>query len=540
MSKIIEFFNQNEQRYIDKFSVSPLIANVLAANDVSDEHVRELLSHEAYVRSENELFLNAKRIIESAISTKEKILICGDYDADGLCATSIMVRSLRKAGADVGFYIPDRFIEGYGLSKATIVKAYEKGYTLFITVDNGVAAFEALEAIQARSAQVLVLDHHEITQDVPCDLLIHPSLLGDEYSSLCGSGLALQLAEHLIGTDEYNTALAGIATIGDMVELWGANRKIVIDALRILNHERYPAIEALNEKPIDRYDEETLAFQIVPKLNVVGRLADEANANRIVDYLCSDSLVEIKHQAQQIIELNKKRKLLSNAMYETAATLRKSGNVVVLTHPSFHEGIVGITAGRLAKEIGRPVFIFAQKGTTLKGSARSVATVDLRTLTQSIQGLCIRYGGHAMAAGLEIKGEDFEKFSLELNQQADMIDWSDAQETLLVCSPDKNTLTQEDFLGLLALAPFGSGFPMPLMRFKDCQVLSYRMFPPTLRRWRLKWGNVEFDAVYFGILEDETLSLAQGNLDLIGKVKTVSYRNIEKLSILIEVIGTSL
>ena len=145
MSKIIEFFNQNEQRYIDKFSVSPLIANVLAANDVSDEHVRELLCHDAYVRSENELFLNAKRIIESAIMTKKKILICGDYDADGLCATSIMVRSLRKAGADVGFYIPDRFIEGYGLSKETIVKAYEKGYTLFITVDNGVAAFQALE-----------------------------------------------------------------------------------------------------------------------------------------------------------------------------------------------------------------------------------------------------------------------------------------------------------------------------------------------------------------------------------------------------------
>jgi len=540
MAKIIELSVIEANRYQDKYGVSPLIAQVLAANEVSDEHVRELLNSEPYTRCEDERFRQAARIIEAAIKQHTKILVCGDYDADGLCATSIMVRSLRKLNADVGFYIPDRFNEGYGLIKETVDKALEKGYRLFITVDNGVSAYEALHAIHAGKGQALVLDHHEITDEVPCDLLIHPSLLEEEYRSLSGSGLALQLAEHLIGQDDYNTALAGIATVGDMVELWSANRKIVLDALRLLNRERFPSIEALSEKPVDLYDEETLAFQIVPKLNVAGRLADEANANRIVDYLCSDSPLEIAKQSQQIIDLNKKRKNLSNSMYDTARALRTGGNVVVLTHHSFHEGIVGITAGRLAKEIGRPVFVFAQKGDTLKGSARSVADVDLRALTQDVQGLCIRYGGHAMAAGLEIKGEDLAAFMAGLNQKADAIDWSDTQETLAVLSPDAASLQASDFNELLKLSPFGSGFPMPLMRFKNCAILSYREFSSTFRKWRLKWGNVEFDAVYFGELDDPTQEFTQGRFDLIGKVKTERFRNVEKLSILIEVLQASL
>ncbi|TFG81676.1 MAG: recombinase RecJ, partial [Erysipelotrichales bacterium] len=366
MSKIIEIPISEAARYQAEYGVSSLIAQVLAADEVSREHVLELLQTEDYVRCEDQRFVLAKNMIETALLHQEKILICGDYDADGLCATSIMVRTLRRLKADVGFYIPDRFNEGYGLIPETVAKAIEKGYTLFITVDNGVGAFDALKAIHEANGRSIVLDHHEITAAVECDLLIHPSLFDQEFQNLCGSGLALQLAEHLIGYDVYNTALAGIATVGDMVDLWGANRKIVLNALSILNSERFAPIEALSEKHVDFYDEETIAFQIVPKLNVAGRLADVANANRIVDYLCSDSATEIARQSLQIIDLNTTRKRLSNAMYDTARTLRTQGNVVVLTHHSFHEGIVGITAGRLAKEIGRPVFVFAQKGNTLK------------------------------------------------------------------------------------------------------------------------------------------------------------------------------
>lgn len=540
MSKIIEISVLEAKRYQDEYALSPLIAQVLAADEVSAEHVIELLNQVEYRHSEDARFLVAKQIIEDAIEKNAKILICGDYDADGLCATSIMVKTLRKLKADVGFYIPDRFSEGYGLIRETVIKAVEKGYSLFITVDNGVSAFDGLHAIHENQGQVIVLDHHEITEEVPCDLLIHPSLLTAEYHNMCGSGLALQLCEHLIGNDDYNTVLAGIATVGDMVDLWGANRKIVKDALRILNVNRFSTIEALHEKPVDHYDEETLAFQIVPKLNVAGRLADEANANRIVDYLCSDSPVEITRQSQQIIDLNKKRKQLSSAMYNTAMSLPKQGNVVVLTHPTFHEGIVGIIAGRLAKEIGRPVFIFAQKGNTLKGSARSVADVDLRQLTQDVLGICLRYGGHAMAAGLEIRSEDLTAFIDGMSAKANEIDWSQTQDTLAVLRLDPNTLQTRDFDELLRLAPFGSGFPMPLMYFENCRILTYRAFSATFCKWRLMWGNVEFDAVYFGELDDASLPLSQGSINLIGKVKKERFRNVEKLSILIEVLGATL
>jgi single-stranded-DNA-specific exonuclease len=540
MTKIIRLPMTEAKRYQDEFGVPLLLAQVLAADGITDEHVIELIDKREYIRCDHDRFIEAKRIIEKAIENETKILICGDYDADGLCATSILVRSLRRLNADVGFYIPDRFNEGYGLGKETVSKALDKGYALFITVDNGVSAFEALDLIHAAKKQVIVVDHHEIVSEVPCDLLIHPSLLEKEYADMCGSGLALQLAEHLIGSDPYNTVLAGIATVGDMVGLWGANRKIVIEALRNLNENRFATLEALNEKPIERYDEETIAFQIVPKLNVAGRLADMANANRVVDYLCSDSSMEIARQSRQILDLNKQRKELSGEMYETARKLRTSGNVVVLTHHSFHEGIVGITAGRLAKEIGRPVFVFAQKGDNLKGSARSVPDVDLRSLTENALGLCIRYGGHAMAAGLEIKGEDLDEFKARLELKADEIDWSSAQETMAVMHLEPQAYQTEDFKELLTYAPFGNGFAMPLMHFENCQVLNYREFSPTFRKWQLKWGNIAFDAIYFGAMADIAKPLSAGRIDLIGKVKSERFRNIEKLSILIEVVQASL
>ncbi|HBZ41289.1 MAG TPA: hypothetical protein DEO50_05245 [Erysipelotrichaceae bacterium] len=540
MAKIVELSIGKADLYQTKYSISPLIAQVLAAGDISFEHADELFRPSESAVCDDERFISAKRILLEAIDRQEKILICGDYDADGLCATSILVRTLRKLGANVGFYIPDRFNEGYGLIEETVVKAHDKGYTLFVTVDNGVSAHAALRKIHALNARVLVLDHHEITEEVTCDLLIHPTLLANQYKDLCGSGLALQLAHHLIGFDPYNAVLGGIATIGDMVELWGANRSIVIDALALLNQHRFVTIEALMEKPVDLYDEETVAFQIVPKLNVAGRLADQANANRIVDYLCSESELDIRRNSDQIIQLNKKRKEVSNAMYETARTLRETGNVIVLTHHSFHEGIVGITAGRLAKEIGRPVFILAEKGDTLKGSARSVADVDLRRLTSEVQSLCIRYGGHAMAAGLEIRKEDLPAFKDGLLRIADTIDWNGAQETLAILSPDPMSVTSKDFMDLLALAPFGSGFPMPLMRFQNCKVQSYREFSPSFRKWQLKWGNLLVDAVYFGEITSDFPQVVQGSFDVIGKVKIERFRNREKLSILIELIGASL
>ncbi len=539
MTKIIELSTLGADRYTKEFNASPLVAKVLAANEVSIQNAKQLFFPTPRQRCDDARFFEATRIIRESITQGNKIMVCGDYDADGLCATSILVLTLRKLGADVGFYIPDRFNEGYGLHVETVRKAIAKGYKLFITVDNGVSAFEALECIHENNATVLVVDHHEMTQEVPCDILIHPSLLEDKYANMCGSGLALQLAEHLTGVDDYITTLAGIATVGDMVDLWGENRRIVIDALVKLNEHRYPTIEALMEKPVERYDEETLAFQIVPKLNVAGRLADVANANRIVDYLCSITELDIQASSKQIIALNQKRKQLSQSMYDTARSLNAVGNVVVLTHHSFHEGIVGITAGRLAREIGRPVFVFAEKGESLKGSARSVTDVDLRELTSDVQSLCIRYGGHAMAAGLEIRKEDLGLFIDGLKGKADLIDWTNAMETLAILRLEKENLNKEDFFELLKLGPFGSGFPMPLIRFDQCEVVSFKEFSANFRKWQLRWGSIELEAVDFGEAKSD-FDARTILLDVIGKVKIERFRNREKLSILVELVGQSL
>jgi len=536
--KIIELSSESASEYQLNYHVNPLVGKLFSVNQCTPEQVQELMDPQPFIPSQHELFRNVADLILKAAASKEKIMVCGDYDADGLCATAIVVSALRKLKCDVGFYIPDRFNEGYGLSKETVIKAAERGYTLFITVDNGVSAYEAIDEIRALGLTSCILDHHEITELIHCDVLVHPTLLEHDYRSLCGSGLALQLAEMLIGDEPYLNVLASIATIGDMVEMWSSNRKIVRKGLKLLNENHFPVIEALLDKPVDHFDEETIAFQIVPKLNVVGRLADQANANRVVDYLCSDAARDIEATSTQIKVLNSQRRQISADMYETAKLMKQEGNVLILTHHSFHEGVVGITAGRLAKEFGRPVFVLADKGDTYKGSARSVADVDLRTLTQDVQRYCIRYGGHAMAAGLEIRKEDLDKFKSGLNSAADLVDWQSAQDTVTVMSLSPQEFSMKDYAELQEYAPFGQGFRFPLVYLKEMKVNGFsRIGAKKFPKWLTQWGNQTVEVLMFQENGQSSLYENSSILNVVGKLKIETFRGREKLTIIAEVIS---
>lgn len=506
---------------------SPLLNAIIEYNQLNEVQMRQLESPIPLTVSNNDLIMKAVARIRQAIAKKEKIIVCGDYDCDGLCGSSILVYTLRKLGADVGFYIPNRFEDGYGLHPNTVAKAIGKGYRLFITVDNGVSAFEAIQALHHQQAQVIILDHHERTLDPQADVLVHPDFLEEPYQTLCGSGLAFMVSHHLIGYDPYIAALAGIATIADMMPLWNFNRSLVIDALKQINQERFPQIMILMKDTAQSIDEESLSYQVIPKLNAVGRLADLANPNRLVDFLVSDNPTQIQNLARQIIDINEKRKAIHQSMYATALSMVDDSKVLMLKDPTFHEGVVGITAGKLANAYKRPVIVMHDNGQRLKGSARSYGDIDLRTLFTPGLPFLSRYGGHAAAAGLEMDNDQFEAFQKAV-LEGDWPSTNDSSAEALMF--DQSLMDLEDWMGLKAWGPFGMGFQIPLFHVDSAQVVSRTKIKGGFK-FVLQLGQTRYDSLYFG--EDIPMEGSQ-SLSFLCKVQTNVFRQKVSLNLMIE------
>jgi single-stranded-DNA-specific exonuclease len=506
-----------------------LINAVITYNNLSQNQIDELNNPTKFSISNHPLFLEAEQIILDAIEKNKKIIICGDYDADGICSTTILYRTLKSMKARVGYYIPNRFNEGYGLNDNTVDLALGKGYELFILVDNGVSALSSLQKIRDAHASCIILDHHSYEGEVLCDCLVHPNLLDEFYKDMCGSGLAYNLSERLIGYDAYNVSLAGIATIADLMPLWGFNRMCVKQSLNEINNNQASVLmNLLNSK--GRINETDLAFQLVPKLNAIGRLADLINVNKVVEYLCLENGSEIDAFSKEIIRINDLRKEINQKMYIKALDRIDSSRVLVLFDTDFHEGIVGITAGRLASELKRPVFVLNQEGTRLKGSARSYGSIDLRRLVEPASHLLIRFGGHAQAAGLELDVSNIDEFKRLINQNEEAL--VQHKSVINYLEMRDEWLTVDSFIELNLFGPFGQGFQIPSFKFTDFNILSNRIIRGGIS-FDLSFQNITISAVYFQNTLDERL--VQSNFSsIIGRITVDDYRNQRKLKIMIE------
>lgn len=506
-----------------------LINAVIKYNNLSKNQIDELNNPPEFVISNHPLFIKAEQIILDAINNNKKIIVCGDYDADGICSTTILYRILKKMNAKVGYYIPNRFSEGYGLNDNTVDLALGKDYELFVLVDNGVSAQSSLQKIKDANATCLILDHHSYEGEVLCDCLVHPNLLEDYYKDMCGSGLAYNLSERLIGYDAYNVSLAGIATVADLMPLWGFNRACVIQSLNEINNNQAPVFMNLLN-PRGRINETDLAFQLVPKLNAIGRLADLINVNKVVDYLCLENTNAIDLFSKEIIRINDLRKEINQKMYIKSLEMIDSSRVIVLYDLDFHEGIVGITAGRLASELKRPVFVLNQEGSRLKGSARSYGSIDLRKLIEPASHLLVRFGGHAQAAGIELDISNIEEFKHLINQNDEALIQQKSDVNFLEMRDE--WLTIDSFIELNQFGPFGQGFQIPSFKFDDFKILSSRIIRGGIS-FDLAFHNIYISAVYFQNTLDERL--IQSNFtSIIGRISVDDYRNQRKLKILIE------
>lgn len=421
--------------------------------------------------------------IRSAIEHTESICVYGDYDADGVCSTAMLVKRLQALGACVQFYIPLRHSEGYGMNEQAVRKLKERGVSLMITVDNGVSAFDEIALCGALGIDVVVTDHHSVGKALPdCAAVVAVSRKDSVYPNrcLCGAGVALKLIQALTngdGSDE-ELALAAVATVADVVPLVGENRMIA--SLGIERISGVPGFAALLDAAgfqQGTVDEQTVSFIIAPRLNAAGRMATAAEGVELLLGTQSERAGEI---ARRLNEYNQKRKDTESEILEEAERQLAEGSgeehVLLLSHADWNPGVIGIVASRLCERFHLPVILFAEQEGVLTGSGRSIEGVDLFENLSVFAHLYVRYGGHARAAGVTIRAERFEEFKrlftahIEENYKPeDFFPEFEYDEAVAF-----RELSVDVVRALKRLAPFGEGNPEPVFRFNNVRFASLR------------------------------------------------------------------
>lgn len=366
---------------------------------------------------------NAVKRINKAIENKEKIIIYGDYDADGICAAAILTLYLIGKGLDIYTHIPNRVGEGYGLSIESLEKIIDAYCPdLIITCDCGISGFNEVEFAMDLGVDMIVTDHHEVSELIPNCIVVNPKQNDCHYpyNFLCGAGVALKVVQALGGKDELMKYLdlACIATIADLVPLLDENRLIVQLGLLHINKRKNLGIKILLDNlNLTAVTSSDIAYKIAPRINAAGRMGD---AYRSFELLTCDDSGRIKEILEEINEDNSKRKDVCDTLYneaidDLAFEDMVHNRAIVLSHPSWEKGITGIVAARLTNDFKRPAIILVNSGESYKGTSRSVEGINIYELLASVSDILLEFGGHSQAAGFSIKYENIELFKERIN-----------------------------------------------------------------------------------------------------------------------------
>ncbi|MBY4962194.1 single-stranded-DNA-specific exonuclease RecJ [Streptococcus suis] len=446
--------------------------------------------------------------IRRAIEDYEQILIYGDYDADGMTSASILKETLEEMGAEVQVYLPNRFTDGYGPNQSVYKYFIEQqGISLIVTVDNGVAGHEAIAYAQEMGVDVVVTDHHSMQETLPnAYAIVHPEHPDGNYpfKHLAGCGVAFKLACALLETVHADLLdLVAIGTIADMVSLTGENRVMVKYGLSLLKQTERAGLQELMKIAgidVDSLDEETVGFQLAPRLNALGRLDDP---NPAIELLTGFDDEEAHQIARMIDSKNVERKDVVQAIYDEAKTmLRQDRPVQVLAKEGWNPGVLGIVAGRLLEELHQPVIVLSIEDGKAKGSARSVEAVDIFKALKDHQDLFIAFGGHAGAAGMTLEVDKLEELALTLTDYIieNKLDLSSKTSLVLDEELDLEELTLDTLKSFEKLAPYGMDNKKPVFYIRDFQVETARTMGQNNAhlKVRITKGAAGFDVVAFG------------------------------------------
>jgi single-stranded-DNA-specific exonuclease len=421
-----------------------------------------------------------KRILQ-AIEKKEKILIFGDYDVDGITSTTVALKALMPLGANINYFLPNREKDGYGLSAKIIEKAHRSGYKLIITVDNGITAFKPIEKANQRDIDVVVTDHHKEHGDLPpAHAIVNPNQKQCSYpfKNLAGVGVIFKLMQMLyekldkqFPEDIYELLMLG--TVADVVPLIGENRYWVRKGLSSINKQKSYALEVLaknNKLTKQTFDSLDIGFMIAPQINALGRLDDSRDA---VKFLMSSDEEVVEKIGAVLRKKNEERKLVEQKIYDQIEGVifdknidLKHENIIMAAHTSWPSGIIGLVAGKLMHNFGKPAFLFHHdtKKNLFKGSCRSIKEFNVFEALVECKDLLISFGGHAHAAGLKVRADNLpalkEKLEKIVLQQVDPVDLQPKISVDATLSLDEAGFAFMNEMRMLE--PFGNQNPQPV------------------------------------------------------------------------------
>ena len=520
-------YDENFIKELESYSISKNIAKILNARNITDmTSVKKYFSDEYEEGYDPFLMHDMQKAVDrinEAIENEEKILVYGDYDADGITSTVLLVETLISMGANVSSYIPNRFEEGYGPNKEAFTKIIDSGITLIITVDNGIAGVEEVDLANELGCDVIVTDHHKIQDTIPnAYAIIHPEHPEGNYpfKKLAGVGVAFKLAHALLEIfPDFLLDLVAIGTIADMVSITDENRIFVKQGLELINEDPRIGLKMLLElSGIDtKIDEQTVGFYIAPKLNSIGRM-DSAKLG--LTFLMAEDPVTARALAEQIEQYNIERKqvtedIVQDVINKIESSDKKQKNVIMVSG-EYHEGVLGIVASNIVEKYQKPVFIMNEKDGILKGSARSIFDFNIYVAMNKISDLFVAFGGHTLAAGFSFEESNFEKIEKFLDSEFEEF----KQNNDLKANKNIDIVTSlEDisyqFLNSLdALKPYGMDFEKPAVLIENAMVLNKAYFGSDKQYLRL------------------TIADEVGNLDCITFKDSVTFDKVEKNDII--------
>lgn len=528
-----------------KYKLDTLAAQILWQRGIrAEEEIQAYLNpdlqqlHDPFLLHDME---KAVQRILTAIENGQNILIYGDYDADGMTASSVMKSALDELGAEVQVYLPNRFTDGYG-PNLDVYKYFiqNEDIDLIITVDNGVAGHEAIAYAQSQNVDVIVTDHHSMPEVLPeAFAIVHPEHPESNYpfKYLAGVGVAFKVATALldyIPSDMLD--LVAIGTIADMVSLTDENRILVSHGLKVLaNTERAGLMELmrLSGTDFEKVNEETIGFQIAPRLNALGRLDDPNPAIELLTGWDEEVAAEI---AQMIDEKNSERKVIVENIFNQALTMITDEPIQILHHKDWHKGVLGIVAGRLLEQFHKPIIMLAEEEGVLRGSARSIENFNIFEALNEHRELFMAFGGHKQAAGMTFALENVEAIKqvmLDFIQEND-IDMSEKSSLEVQGSLQFDEISLETIRSLEKLSPYGMDNPKPHFLLTDYQVEQVRSMGKDNSHLKLKLvqNGQALDAVYFGH-GAESLEFEQSDTELVGTLSSNTWNGTTTVQLMV-------
>lgn len=482
--------------------------------------------------------------IKHAIEKNEKILVFGDYDADGICATALLIKVLEELGANCDYYIPNRFTEGYGPNENAFQEAYKQGFQLIITVDTGIASFHEADVAKSLGMDLIITDHHEVQDTLPdAYAIINPKCSPDyPFKDLAGVGVVFKLAESLLGYfPEELLDLVAIGTIADLVPLVNENRILAYFGLRQLSKTNNLGLKAL--KKICQIDghvtAENVGFLLGPRINAVGRISDAKMAVRL---LTTADDVEAEELAEQVNALNIERQQIVNHIVKEAEQLvaeREQQQIIIVYKEGWHEGVLGIVASRLVQKFDRPAIVLTYDSALdqLKGSARSIPAFNLFENCMKIRELFTEFGGHAQAAGMTFPFENLTLIQQSLNELIEnQLTEADFKQVIEISRSVQITdLTERLYEDLQSLEPFGIGNPKPIFHLAAIPQES-RQIGQAKNHLKLRFHEEQhnLEGIGFGMGDIWHYITPQTEISLVGELNINEWNGIKTPQLMIK------